>query len=193
MVVALAAFLLSMQATMAVYDEQMAQVASQPGAAQLDAGMMTTMRWVTLGFAGVTSVAGPWLIGMLLSFVAVFFGQFQGGGVSLSAYLGMIGYARMPLVLSQLLGAVYMALTGQALNMSLAVFLPDGASPYLSGLLGMVNPFGLWYYALLGVGFAALFGRSPRRGWLLPAALFVLGTVANVLGSGMGAATVQMQ
>lgn len=192
MVAGAVAFALSAPSLFATTSEAMSMAASQPGV-EMDPSMTGVMAWVTVGSAGLVQVAGPWLAGMLLSFVATFFGQFQGGGVSLSAYLGMIGYARLPLAISTLLGAVFLAVTGQTLDLSLAVFLPEGSSNILVGLLRMLNPFGVWYYALLGTGFAALFGRSPRRGWLMPVALFVAGTLINVGTSGLGAAVGPMQ
>ena len=192
MAVGAIAFAVSIPALLEASAQAMSLAASQPGV-EMDPSMMGAMSWVSVGFAGVTQIAGPWLAGMLLSFVATFFGQFQGGGVSLSAYLGMIGYARLPLAISTLLGGVFAAFTGQSLDLSLAVFLPETASGVMVGLLKMINPFGIWYYVLLATGFAALFGRSPKRGWLLPVALFVAGTLVTIGTSGFGAAAAPMQ
>lgn len=169
---------LTYSSTMEMVDQIGVMMASQPGVTGDDVQMMQQFtRWGATAGLAIQSVAGPWIVGFVLALVALFFGQFHGGGVSLSAYMGMIGYARMPLALSLLLSAVYQAFAGQPLNLSAAAFLPGDASPILAAALTMLNPLGLWYYALLAVGFAALFGREPRKGWAMPVTLLVIGTL----------------
>lgn len=187
MAVGLLVFALTVNTTMALLDQGMAISASQPGAQEMPPGFAPVMKWVSVGFVAAARLAGPWLAGLLLTLIALFVGQFQGGGVPFSAYLGMIGYARVPLALSALLSGVWTALTDKPLIMSLTVFLSPEASPYLKGLLSMFNPFGLWYYALLAIGFAALFKRPPGKGWALPALLFVVATLASVGTAGFAA------
>lgn len=178
---------LSYSATMQmVMDQALAQMAGQPAMTPEDMAMMqNVMRWS--GWVGlvVQEVIGPWVVGFVLAIVATFFGQFQGGGVPLTSYMGMVGYARMPLDLARLLSAAFIAVTGKPLDLSAAAFLPEGASPVLAGALQMLSPLGLWYYGLLAIGFAALFGREPRRGWALPVTLFVLGTIVTAAAAGV--------
>lgn len=120
--------------------------------------------------------------------MATFFGQFQGGGVPLASYMGMIGYARLPVAISNLLAGILMAVTGRPVNLTPAVLLPDTAGPVLAAVLSAFNPLHLWYYVLLGIGFAALFGREPRKGWALPLALFVMTTLFTAASAGLSSA-----
>jgi len=174
--------------TKVALDQASAAMAAQSAMTAEDmATMETVMRWAGMVGLVVQEVVSPWVTGLVLALVAIFFGQFQGGGVPFAAYMGMIGYARMPLVLSRLLTAVFIAATGQALDLSAAAFLPAGASPALTAALQMLNPFGIWYYVLLAIGFAALFRREPRRGWAFPVTLFVLGTVISAALGGASA------
>lgn len=188
--VGIVAIALSYSALMDLAMEQAAAaMANQPQMTAEDMAMMqTVMRWSGGVALVVQEVAGPWVVGLVLALVATFFGQFQGGEVPLTSYMGMIGYARMPLDIARLLSAVFMAVTGKQLDLSAAALLPDGASPVLMGALQMINPFGIWYYALLAIGFAALFGREPRRGWAMPVTLFVLGVIVSAAAASIGAA-----
>lgn len=180
MIVGAVVFALSLKFTIAAFDQQLALAASQPNAQATPPELMGWIKWGSIAFYGVIAVAGPWLVGMILSFIMTFFGQFQGGGVPLKAYLGMIGYARMPLMISSLIGGIYMGATGKALDLSLGILLSPEASPWLKGLLSMLNPFGLWYYGLLATGFAALFGQPPRKGVTMAVVLFLLGTLVTI-------------
>ncbi|HEY3367190.1 MAG TPA: YIP1 family protein [Symbiobacteriaceae bacterium] len=136
------------------------------------AGVTPQMMSITKTFSIVGGVVGslatPWVAGVVVAAFAIFFGQFQGGGVRFSSYLGMIGYARLPLVLSAIVST---PLTMQAktlqqvqnFSISLAVLLPPDANRYLKAFFQTLNPFDLWYYALLVIGFAALHRVKPAR------------------------------
>lgn len=176
-------FVLLLTTQSGVIDQAVATaMATQP---TVQPGMDEMFRIITIVTFAFTLILAPWFVGLCLSLVALFFGQFQGGGVSFSAYFGMIGYARMPLLLSTLLGWFYQVATGKALQLSAAALLPAGSSPYLAGLLGMINPFGIWYYALLAIGFGALFGRSGRKGLAFSVTLFIVATIFTISSAGL--------
>lgn len=189
MAVGLVVFAMTYQQIMEIVTQSMAMGAQQAGEAMAP-GFLNVMQNVMLAFMIVGVLAEPWVSGLFVSLLALFVGQFHGGGVAFRSYYGMIGYARVPLALSTLLAGIYQAATGQMLNLSLGVLVPEGGSPYLLGLLSTFNPFTLWYYALLATGFAALFGRPARRGWALPAILWggaiILGMVQMGLASQFG-------
>lgn len=170
-----------------------ASLAAMPPGQQADfETMRTVMQWSAgAGLVG-SALAGPWVAGFVISLVAMFFGQFQGGGVPLTSYFGMVGYARLPLAILTLLMGVFTGITGRLeFDLSPAVLLPETASPVLAALLHAFNPLHLWYYVLLGIGFASLFGREPRKGWILPVALFVITTLFQ-MGSAAVSASLMM-
>lgn len=186
-------FILTFKAGAAAFDQGIAAAGSQPNAQAMDASGLAVVRTVTMTVMGVFTIAGPWLVGLVLSLFALFMGQFQGGGVSYGSYFGMIGYARMPLAIASILGGIYQVATGKALNLSLAAFLSPESNPYLTGLLSTINPFTIWYYVLLAMGFATLFGRPARRGWALPALIWVINVLFTVVFSGVGSRFTQFQ
>ncbi len=172
---------------------QMQTISAMSAGEEIDLELARTMaRWSVALTLGFNALIGPWLAGFFVSLVAMFFGQFQGGGVSLKSYMGMVGYARMPLAIHNLLAGVFSGITGQQLNLSAAAFLPDTASLGLIGLLGAINPLHIWYYILLGIGFAALFDREPRKGWALPVTLFVVTTLFSAASGALGSAFMTM-
>ena len=172
---------------------QQQALAAMPQGAEMNMEFMTTVtQWTTALSLAASALIAPWISGLVISLVATFFGRLQGGGVPLSSYMGMIGYARMPLAISTLLTGIFMAITGQTLNLTPAAFLPEGAPPVLVGLLGSLNPLNLWYYVLLAIGFAALHGREPRKGWPLPVTLFVITTLFTTVSLVMNAALMSM-
>lgn len=182
-------------AVMALTYGKVVEIATQATASAMSANqeidlelMRAMMKWSAGASLAVSALIGPWVAGFVLSLVAMFFGQFEGGGVPLSAYMGMIGYARLPLAILNLLAGIFLAATGRQLNLSAAVLLPETASPYLVGLLSSFNPLYLWYYVLLGIGFAALFDREPRKGWALPVTVFVVTTLLNAVAVGVTSA-----
>lgn len=122
-------------------------MAANPG---MPAEAVAVGKWAGVIGGSIGALAGPWISGVLLALVAMFFGQFQGSPVKFPAYLGMIGYARVPLAINTIIGGL---LASQAASLqdlatkslSLAVFLPADASPHLRALLEAFNPFDLWY------------------------------------------------
>ncbi|HYF94621.1 MAG TPA: YIP1 family protein [Symbiobacteriaceae bacterium] len=139
--------------------------------------MMSFARWSGILGGAFFALAGPWLAGVLVSLFAMFFGQFQEERVPFTSYLGMIGYARISLSIHALLnGILVMALGGQTaeFKLSLAALAPNGSSLLLKTFLGTLNPFGIWYYCLLAIGFAALHRAKPAKGVGLIATIYVL-------------------
>lgn len=182
MVAGLVAIALAWSYTMDLVAEQVAANA----AATPDLMPVMKMSAVVGGIIG--GAAAPWVAGLLVSLLALFIGQFQGGGVPFSAFFGMIGYARIPLTIATLLGGLWVALVGQPLDISLAAVLSADASPTLKAALQMVNPFGLWYYALLAIGFATLMKKPATKGIPFAATLFVLSLLLAMAGGGLSAA-----
>lgn len=152
MITGIVAFVLMYHYTMKLMDEQYSNMAIDPTA-------MSNMKIMGL-VGGVLSLLGaPWIVGLVISLTALFFAQFQSGSTSFSALFGMIGYARVPLVLSNVIAAA--SVSGKPLNLSLSAMLAADASRPFQTLLAMFNPFSVWYYVLLGIGFATLLGKSP--------------------------------
>ncbi|MFZ5823090.1 MAG: YIP1 family protein [Bacillota bacterium] len=181
-VVGLVAIALAWSYTMNIVDEKMAANA----AATPD--MMPVMKMSAIVGGIIGGAATPWLVGLAVSLLALFIAQFQGGGVPFSSFYGMVGYARVPLAISILLGGLWVALVGKPLDISLAAVLSADASPTLKAALMMVNPFGLWYYALLAIGFATLMKKPATKGIPFAATLFVLSLLLAMAGGGLSAA-----
>lgn len=150
----------------------------------------------TFGMVGgiAAAVATPWIAGLLVAALAMFFGQFQGGGVSFRNYLGMAGLARVPLALGAL---VQIPLSMQAktlqqmqsMTVSLAALVPADASPFLKAVAGSINPFDIWYYALLAIGFASLHKAKPAKALWLVLCVYIL----VLLVAFSGAASTKLQ
>lgn len=162
--------------------------ASSPEMAQAGGFVKTTM----VVSAVLANVAVPWVVGLLASLVALLVAQFQGGSAGFSAYMGMIGYAQVPVVLNRLLAGVWARINdGAVLDLSLAVLLPAGANPFLRVLLQACNPFTIWYYVLLAVGFGSLHGKKPKQGAVFSVALFVLAVLLSMATAKMGSGVPQ--
>jgi hypothetical protein len=128
----------------------------------------------------------PWLVGFFIAVTAMFFGQFLGGAPNLRTYMALVGYARVPLALNTLLLGFLILVKGinaqATVSLSVAVFLPDGANPYLRTVLSSIGPFDLWYLYLLGLGFSTLHGEKPRQGLLLSGVVYGLGLLFALAG-----------
>ncbi|MFZ5815305.1 MAG: YIP1 family protein [Bacillota bacterium] len=181
MVAGLAGFVLSYPYLMQLIEQG---AAAAPGTSPEQVAF-TKMTALTGGL--VSAVAAPWVAGLLVSLVALFMAQFQGGSLPFSAFFGMVGYARLPLVIATLLGGLWVRLLGQPLDISPGALLSAEASPVLKAALGTLNPFGLWYYALLAIGFAALHQKPPAKGAAFALLLFLLYLFFAMAGGGLSA------
>lgn len=176
--------LLSLPALMAIAEQQ-ALAQGQP------AELMAMTRYVAVGSGVFSAVAGPWFSGLLLALACLFFGQFQRTEASFTGYFGLAGYARLPLAIGTIINGLMMRLSDvdltqmQSMSISPAAFLPVGANPYLAALLGQFNPFTLWFYALLAIGFGTLHRKTARAGLVLVIALFVINTLLAFAGVGV--------
>lgn len=184
MVVIALVFVLTIGSQMEVLDQAMSQAASNPNA-QMPPEAMGIMRWIGLGTGAFFAVASPWLIGLIVTLIGLFVAQFSGGGLSFRSLFGMFGYAYIPSAVASVLGGVWLGATGQMLNLSLSVVAPPDTSPAVRALLGMINPFTIWYYVLLAIGFASLLRRPSARGWALPTALFLLSALFAMATAGL--------
>jgi hypothetical protein len=169
---------LMIPATMAMLDQQFATQGIPPE-------QMGMVRTVSLGSALATSLFTPWIAGLFTALLAMFFGQFRGGGVGFVQYLGLVGYARIPVALGGVLSGAMIMASGSVMNagISLAALLPEGSSPYLMGILGAFNPFTFWYYAVLAIGFGVLHKGGAKKGLSLVITMFIV-TLLMSLGSG---------
>jgi hypothetical protein len=179
MAVGVIAFLAVWPITLAAAMDQVSKVPNASPAS------LQTIRIVSLVAGLGQALAAPWIAGLIVAGIAAFLGQFYGGSVGFKAYFSMAGYARSPLAVSGLINAAM--LTGaatlqqvQSMSVSLAVFAPD-ASPYIKGILATINPFDIFYYVLLAIGFGALQRLKPAKGAPLAVGLYVLGLVMSVL------------
>lgn len=172
------AFVIMYPYTMQLVNEQYTKMAVDPS-------MIPTMK-VTGLIVGVVSVlATPWVAGLVLGAISLFFAQFHAGSTSFSALFGMIGYARVPLALSTLLSAAGTLMGNKPLNLSLSALLPADVNGPLQGLLSMLNPFGIWYYVLLGIGYATLLGKPMARGTIFAGVLFGISALLAMGSTGI--------
>ncbi|HWI60260.1 MAG TPA: YIP1 family protein [Symbiobacteriaceae bacterium] len=174
MVIGLAVALIQMPLALQAAEETMLQSpAYTPEMATL--GKVSGM--VTLFLA---ALAGPWIAGVITAGLSIFFGQFQEERVTFGSYLGMVGYARMPLAVAQLLSGILVLVLGKQalnLNLSVAALAPEGTGLMLKTFLGTIGPFGIWYYIVLAIGFGALHRGKASRGVGLVATLYIGGTL----------------
>ncbi|HYF78796.1 MAG TPA: YIP1 family protein [Symbiobacteriaceae bacterium] len=146
-------------------------------------------KWSGLVGGGFAILVTPWLAGLLTALIAMFFGQFQEERVGFTSYLGMLGYARMPLIISSLLGAALtlaMGDTATQFNLSLAALAPQGAPAMVTALLGTLNPFTAWYYFVLATGFGALHRGKAAKGVALVVTLYALNLLFSLAGAAIG-------
>lgn len=171
-------------AMLAVAEDQLAKMAA---AGQATGGGSATFIVIT---GVVALLIAPWLAGLFTSLLGLLAGQFQGGGVHFGAYFGMIGYARVPLMLGAFVQGLMTLLAkspqeASKLSLSLAAFLPADASNTLRVFMQSINPFDIWYYVLLAMGFAALHKKKPARGITFAALVYVLGLGMTMLTAGL--------
>lgn len=134
-------------------------------------------KWAAVAFGALGVLIAPWLSGLLVGLIALFFGQFQEDRVPYPAYLGMMGYARLPLALSSLVGAIITAVAGEkavGISLSLATLLPAGGSVILASIAASITPFSIWYYWLLAVCFGTLHHERPGRGAAFALTLYII-------------------
>jgi hypothetical protein len=146
-------------------------------------------KWTGLVGGGFGVLVAPWLAGLVTALIAMFFGQFQEERVGFTSYLGMLGYARMPLLISSLLGATLtlaMGDTATQFNLSLAALAPQGAPAMLTAFLGTLNPFTAWYYFVLATGFGALHRGKAAKGVALVITLYVINLLLSLGGAAIG-------
>lgn len=151
--------------------------------------MLTVSKWSGIIGGAFGVLALPWLAGLIVALLAMFFGQFQEERVPFTSYLGMVGYARVPLVLGSLLSSVLVAFLGKqaaTLNLSLAVLAPEGSSLMLKSFLGTFSPFGIWYYCVLAIAFGALHRGKATKGLGLVLTLYVISLAFTLGGAAIG-------
>lgn len=164
--------------------------------AQLAAqGLPPEANTVAQAIAYATAVGGglfgPLLIGLCIALLAALVGLFVGGGVKFRQYLSMLAYAGLPSAIGGFVqGLLAFGATSlnqlQQISISPAAFLPAGSSPLILAVVGLINPFGLWSFYLLMVGFAALHRSKLAKGALFAGVLLVF-QVLLLLWTGMKA------
>jgi hypothetical protein len=142
---------------------------------------------IGIGAALFGALAGPWMIGAILALIASFFAQFQGGSAGFRPYLSMIGYARVPLAVGGLIQALLMTRAtsmqqAQTMSLSLAALAPDETHFVLKALLSTINPFDVFYYALLAIGFGAVQRMRPARSATFVGVIYVLALGLMLVG-----------
>lgn len=175
--------------TLQMIADQMAQAP----AGQMPPGFDATMRiWTIVGIVG-QAVVMPWLTGVVLAAVATFVAQFTGENAGFRAYFGMIGYARLPLAINAVIQGLLLTQAStledaMTMSLSVAAFLPADTNIFVSSLLSMINPFGIWYYVLLAFGFAALHQTPPKKGWIYAGAIAALSVIGTLISAATGSA-----
>lgn len=171
--------LVGLVATAVVLPKTLDAAATQLAASGTPPEALVIGKWSGAIGGVLGNLAQPWIVGLVVSLLALMVGQFLGGGVSFRAYFGMIGYARIPLALNVLLSSL-LASRAESLeqmatmSLSPAAFLPADSSMLLRAFLTTLNPFDLWYYILLAIGFAILHKVKPVKGVALSFILYVL-------------------
>jgi hypothetical protein len=185
MALALVTALLTMPVTQRIAQQQMA---TQGG---LPAEGLSIFKWFLVGISVVGALARPWVSGVIVALVALFFGQFSSTRAGFTAYLGLVGYASLPAAAGGVVQALLVMSAGSVdaltrISLSPAVFLPDGSSLALRAVLGLLNPFSLWYYAVLCIGFATLNRGKWTRGLSFALTLFAFSALFALLGGLLG-------
>lgn len=189
MIGSLVAAIATIPLTLQVVTDQLAAMPPD----QVPAGFAGMMRNFAIGGAVVQAAVMPWLAGLVIALVATFMAQFTGARVGFRAYFGMVGYARVPLVINSIIQGLLLtraSTLSEAMNMSLslAAFLPTDSNIFVSSLLSLVNPFSIWYYVLLAFGFAALHQTPPKKGWTFAGAILALNVIGTVINAVIGSA-----
>lgn len=151
--------------------------------------LMAISKWSGIIGGGAMVLIMPWLAGLFTALIAMFFGQFQEERVGFANYLGLLGYARMPLIIASLLGGVLTLILGDQasqLNLSLAVLAPEGSSVMLKAALGTLNPFVAWYYFVLATGFGALHRGKAAKGAVFIIVLYIMNLLVTLGGAAIG-------
>jgi len=169
--------------------DQLAQMPPE----QIPAGYEAMLRNITIGGTVAQGLVTPWITGLFIAALATFMAQFTGASVGFRSYFGMVGYARVPLVINAVIQGLLLTRAStlseaMTMSLSLAAFLPADSNIFVSSLLGLVNPFGIWYYVLLAFGFAALHHTPPKKGWTFAGAIVALNIVGTLISAAVGSA-----
>jgi hypothetical protein len=139
----------------------------------------------------IGGVASPWIAGLFVSLIALLWGRAESTPVQFGGYFGMVGFARLPVVIGGFLQGLLL-MNAQSIadlqnkSISVAVLLPTDASPYLKAFATTLNPFDFWYYLLLAMGFAALHKRPAIKGVGLAVTVYGLSLLFTVVSAGWG-------
>jgi hypothetical protein len=114
----------------------------------------------------VTPVASPWVTPILFAYLLLFVSIFLNVPVRFGKLFSLAMWSFVPFVGLRFLvqQALYALLGGTSVDLSLAVFLPEGSSRILHGLAGQIDPFYLWSLGLLAVGYSTMLKRPLRDG-----------------------------
>jgi hypothetical protein len=165
-----------------------ALMADQYAKAQPPGMTAQTYELIGVGTVVIGALIGPWLVGAILALVTSFFAQFQGGSVGFRSYFSMIGYARIPLAIGGVIQTALMSTStgmqqAQSMSLSLAAVAPEGTNYVLKTFLSTLNPFDLFYYALLAIAFGAFQRIKPARSAAFVGTLYVLSFAIMLIGA----------
>lgn len=135
-------------------------------------------------------VAGPFaviLINFLLIALIIFaILKLMGGEGKYKAYLSVVVHANMIMVLYTLLVIPISYITGSLHETptlaSLATLLsPDQAGTPVYTILSAIDVFSIWYYAVLGIGFAAVSKLKKKHVYAITAGIYLIGIIISVV------------
>ena len=125
------------------------------------------------------------LILIVAAVMKFLFDVLMGADLGMNRYMGIVGYANLPLVISTALTLLVLNLKSpedfsvtNPLAFNVGAFLPDGTAPWLRGLGASLDLFSFWVIALIAIGVSSAtrkisFGKALVT-VLIPWGLYVL-------------------
>jgi len=145
-------------------------------------------------------IAGPFTV-ILVSFLLaalIFFAilKLMGGQGRYKAYLSVVVHANMINVLYTLLVIPISYITGSLHETptltSLATLLsPDQSGTLIYSILSAIDVFGIWYYAVLAIGFAAVSRLKKKHVYAVTAGVYLIGIIISVISISASQALMQ--
>lgn len=138
---------------------------------------------------GLISLPPTMIISFLLS-ALIFFAilKLMGGQGKFKAYLSVVVHANIILVLYTLLVIPLSYITGSlhenpTLTSLATLMSPDQAGTIVYSILSAIDVFSIWYYAVLGIGFAAVSKLKKQHVYAITAGIFLIGIIISVISA----------
>lgn len=155
---------------------------------QMTQDMIDKMRPMQEGIATILTYVGTPIFIFVIALLCWIAARLVGAKLPYGKVAMIVTLAWVPRLIGQLVVVVQALLmdatkitSAASLSLTPARFMdPDVSNPKLFALLGNLDPFAIWCYALIGIGIAVV-ARVPRsKGYLAAAIAFIVGSLPSL-------------